>query len=158
MRFLFLILSLFSLTHISGQATRFPTSRFGLAADTALYTSTKSIQLIDTTNNITYSKQNTTFYSNNKQYVFVQGTTTTTKDISTGAIAGYNNFVTADLAPIPSDPTTIVVNVNGFDHYYLATQTASSGLTFSFSGTTISPFNGTTPINISQIKVTKLNK
>lgn len=131
--------------------------KYGTASDTSTYTFTKTIAIIDTTNNFTYSKRNSVFWNRNVQYYREISGGATTVDVSANAATGYTNLVASDLNTAPTDLKNITVVINGIEHRYKASQSADSGYTWSFSGTTISPFNGTGTVTINQILVQKNN-
>jgi len=77
----------------------------------------------------------------------------TSVDVSASPSAGFVALTSGQISDIAANPSLAQVWVNGVLHDYVATPSATTNLSFNFSGTVLSAFSGTSPVTINQIRV-----
>jgi hypothetical protein len=93
---------------------------------------------------------------NSAKYFFKENVAASTIDVSTTPSEvgqGFTSLVSGDFTDLQYKASRYDVIVNGEIYTYKATATSTTGLTWSLSGTTITPKNNTSSVTINNIKV-----
>lgn len=93
---------------------------------------------------------------NTAKYYFKENVASTSVDVSTTPTEisqGFQALASTDFTNVQYKAAHYDVVVNGEMYTYKSTATSTSGLTWSVSGTTITPKNGTASVTITNIKV-----